>query len=120
MVLILLSLFAGCLAIVLLAWMVGSEFYVLLPKRWLTSVRTPPTHPSVVLGLLTTCLVLYLYSPHYALVFFTILLAGLLLGSFVGYGVFAWKPTMPQVLLTLAMVAEVAYGWTIQGYYLDD
>jgi hypothetical protein len=36
-------------------------------------------------------------------------LAGLLLGSLVGFGVFAWIPTVPQVLLTLAMIAEASY-----------
>jgi ribose/xylose/arabinose/galactoside ABC-type transport system permease subunit len=71
------------------------------------------------LGLLTICLILYLYSPHYALLIFTALLGGLLLGSLVGYGVFAWKPTISQFLLTLAMIAETVYGWSIQDYYLD-
>ena len=71
-------------------------------------------------GLLVACVALYLYSQRYALIFFTALLGGLLLGSLVGYAVFAWKPTLSQVLLTLAMMAEAAYGWSIQSYYLDD
>jgi hypothetical protein len=54
------------------------------------------------------------------LIYFTAVLGGLLLGSLVGYGVFAWKPTLMQVLLTLAMIAEASYGWSIQDYYLED
>jgi hypothetical protein len=118
--LILFGLFTGCLAIVCMAWAIGSEFYVFLPSRHIASISRPPTHPCEVLILLAVCVALYLYSPHYALLFFTALLAGLLLGSLVGYGVFAWTPTVPQVLLTLTMIAEAAYGWTIQDYYLDD
>jgi hypothetical protein len=117
--LILFGLFTGCLVIVLLAWASGSEFYVFLPSRWFTSIH-PPTHPSVVLILLAACVALYLYSQHYALLFFTALLGGLVLGSLVGYGVFAWTPTVAQLSLTLAMIAEAAYGWTIQNDYLDD
>ena len=122
MALIFFGFFAGCLAIVLVAWASGSEFYVFVPaSRHFTSIcAKPPTHPSVVLGLLVACVALYLYSQRYALIFFTALLAGLLLGSLVGYAVFAWKPTLSQVLLTLAMMAEAAYGWSIQSYYLDD
>jgi hypothetical protein len=118
--LILCGLFVVCVAIVVLAWVIGSEFFVFLPRRWLTSIHKPPTHPSVVLALLAACVALYLYSPHYALLYFTALLGCLLLGSLVGYGVFNWNPTLMQVLLTLAMIAEVSYGWSIQNYYLDD
>jgi hypothetical protein len=119
MVLTLLGLFGGCLAMALLAWASGSEIYILIPSRRYICMP-PPTHPSVVLGLLVACLVLYFYLPRYGLLLFTALLGGLLLGSVVGYGVFAWIPTIPQVLLTLAMIAESAYGWTVQDYYLDD
>ncbi len=119
MALILYGLFAACLAIVLLAWASGSEFYVLFPSRRIT-IGARPTHPGVVLGLLAICVALYLYSPHYALVFFTALLGWLLLGSLVGYGVLGRNPTVPQMLLTLTMIAETAYGWTIEDYYLDD
>jgi hypothetical protein len=118
-VLILVGLFAGCLAIVLFAWAIGSEFYVFIPSRF-RWVGKLPTHPSAVLALLATCAALFLYSPRYALFFFTALLGCLLLGSLVGYGVFAWKPTLMQALLTFAMIAETAYGWTIQDSYLED
>ena len=122
--LILLGLFVVCLAIVLLAWLSGSEFYLFVPplSRWgirRLSAYAPPTHPSIVVGLLATCVALYFYSPHYALVWFTILLGSLVLGSPIGYFFFAWKPTVAQVLLTLAMIAEACYGWSVQGYYLD-
>jgi hypothetical protein len=117
--LILAGLFVGCVAIVALAWAIGSELYVFVPSRF-RWVGKPPTHPSVVLAMLATCAALFLYSPRYALFFFTALLACLLLGSLVGYGVFAWKPTLMQALLTFAMIAETAYGWTIQDFYLED
>ena len=83
-------------------------------------LNSTPTPPIVVLGLLAVCLPLYFYSPHKALLFFTFLLGCLLLGSLIGCCVFVWKLTMFQVLLTLAMIAEVAYGWSIQSYYIDD
>lgn len=120
MALILFGLFVGCVAIVLFAWAIGSEVYLLVPRRWYGAVSRPPTHPCGILILLGVCVALYLYSPRYALLYFTVLLASLLLGSLVGYGVFNWKPTVMQVLLTIAMIAEASYGWTIQDYYLDD
>jgi hypothetical protein len=120
MAVILFGLFVGCVATVLVAWAIGSEFYVLVPTRWLRAVSRPPTHPCGVLVFLAACVALYLYSPRYALLYFTVLLGSVVLGSLVGYGVFNWKPTLMQVLLTLAMTAEAVYGWSIQGYYLDD
>jgi hypothetical protein len=120
MALILFGLFIGCLAVVLLAWAIGSEFYVFLPSRRFTSIHRPPTHPAGVLLLLGVCVAVYLYSPRHALFFFTALVGGILLGSLVGYGVFDWKPTVMQGFLTIMMIAEAAYGWSIQDYYLDD
>jgi hypothetical protein len=69
---------------------------------------------------LAVCAALYLYSSRYALIWFTILLGGLVLGSVVGYGVFAWKPTIVQLALMVAMIAEASYGWSIRGDCLDD
>ena len=117
---ILAGLFGICIAIVVVAWMCGSEFYVFLPSRRITSISTPPTDPIVVLVLLAACLALYLYSQRYALFLFTTLLGGLLLGSLVGYGVYHWAPTIPQILLTLAVLAETVYGWMIQGEVFDE
>lgn len=117
MVLILVGLFATCIAVVLLAWSAGSQFYVFVPGR---RVLPPPTHPMVVLVFLAVCLALFRYSQHYGLVALSLLLGGLVLGSIIGPWVFAWRPTVPQILLTLAMLGEVAYGWSINNFYLDD
>ena len=117
--LILLGLFAACVAVVLLGWWLGSEFYVFLPVRRIRAISTPPTHPVFLLVLLATCVALYFYSPQYSLVFFTALLVCLLLGSLIGYGVFAWKPTVMQFVLTLVMAAEAICGWSVRGDYLD-
>jgi hypothetical protein len=119
-VLIFAGLFLGCLAIVLLAWAVGSEFYIFIPSFRLRAANKPPDHPFVVLGLLMTCLAVYFYSPTTGLSFFTVLLGGLVLGSIVGYAVFQWTPTVMQIVLTAAMIAEAGYGWSIQNYYLEE
>jgi hypothetical protein len=119
-VLILLALFLGCVAIVLLAWATGSEFYVFLPRRRIVAIQEPPTHPGIILALLSVCVALYLYSPRYALLFFTGILCCLLLGSLIGYIVFSWHPTLMQIVLTLMMIGEVSYGWSIQGCDLED
>lgn len=118
--LILFGLFAGCVAIVVIGWAIGSDFYLLVPRRWYGAVARPPTHPCGVLIMLGMCVALYLYSPRYSLLYFTVLLGSLLLGSLVGYSVFDWRPTAMQILLTIAMIAEACYGWSMQNYYLDD
>ncbi len=117
--LILVGLFIACLAVTLIAWACGSEFYMFLPSRRHIAVR-PPTHPVVVLGLLLGCVPLYLYSQRYALLFFSVLLGGFVLGTIVGCAVFGWTPTVAQALIMLGMGVEAVYGWTIQGDYLDD
>lgn len=119
-VLIFSGLFLGCVAVVLLAWAIGSEFYIFIPSFRMRPAHRPPDHPAVVLGLLMTCLALYFYSPTTSLTCFTVLLCGLLLGSIVGYAVFQWRPTVMQILLTVAMIAEATYGWSIQNYYLEE
>jgi hypothetical protein len=118
-VLVLVGLFAACLAIVLIAWAVGSEFYLFLPGR--RHVAPPsPSHPILVLIMLLSCPALFLlYSRHFGLVLFSILLGSLVLGSVVGYFMFAWTPTLVQWLLTVVMGVETAYGWTIHGDYFD-
>ncbi|MEN6451303.1 MAG: hypothetical protein ABFC96_12500 [Thermoguttaceae bacterium] len=113
--LILLSLFVACCAIVLLAWGSGSEFYFFMPALRRHALGTPPTHPLGAMILLVACAALYLYSPHYALIYFSALLGSLILGSVIGYGVFAWKPTAMQLALTVAMIAETCYGWSVQS-----
>ncbi|NLE39694.1 MAG: hypothetical protein GX621_16875 [Pirellulaceae bacterium] len=113
---ILSGLFAACLAIAAIAWAIGSEFYLLLPTR----LSPPPHHPLLVLGLLAVCLALFFYSQREALILFSVLLDSLVLGSIVGYAEFDWTPTVMQTLLTVTMIAETIYGWTIETDYLDD
>jgi hypothetical protein len=83
-------------------------------------VNKPPTPPFAVLIVLVVCLGLFFFSQRYALILFSAVLGSLMLGSLVGYGVFAWKPTFVQLLLTVAMLAETYFGWNIEKYYLDD
>jgi hypothetical protein len=118
--LILFGLFFGCVLIVLIAWLVDSELFLFFPGRGFRAANRPPTHPLIILALLGVCIALFLFSQTYALSFFTILFCCLLLGSFVGYGAFHWKPSAMQIMLTIAMMAGGAYGWSIQKYYLDD
>ena len=117
-VIVLLSLFAACLAVALGAWAAGSEFYLFIPGR--RGIHRPPDHPIELIIAMAFCAGLFLlFSQHYGLVFFTGLFASLVLGSIVGYLVFAWTPTVVQWLLTVAMGAETTYGWMIHGEYLE-
>ena len=116
---ILFGLFGGCIAVVLLAWASGSEFFMFLPGRR-THGFLEPLEPAGMLLFLVLCGGLFLYSQRYALILFTILLGGLVLGTFVGWGVVAWKPTLSQLALIAAMSVEVSYGWTIREDYLNE
>jgi hypothetical protein len=113
------GLFAGCIAVVLIAWASGSEFFMLIPGRY-TRGCFKPLEPVGMLALLALCGGMYLYSQRYALIFLTVLLGGLVLGTLVGCGVFAWKPTVSQFALIAAMFVEMSYGWSIREDYLDD
>jgi hypothetical protein len=108
---ILFSLFVACLLVAAAAWHWHTEFYILLPGRRHFHIQ-PPTDPVAVLMLLAFCGGLYLYSPHYALILFSIFLGGFILGSLVGYCVYNWHSTWAQYLLMATMGAETVYGWS--------
>jgi hypothetical protein len=115
---ILLGLFVACVAIVVVAWAVGSDFYLGWPTRG-TRLRTR-TDPLFVLALLVFCAGMFLlYSQHYGLVVFTVVLALVLIGIPVSYFLVGQTPTLVQWLLAAAMIAEAAYGWTIHGEHLE-
>jgi hypothetical protein len=116
---ILISLFAACVAIVALAWAFGTDLYFFLPGRRCLASR-PPTPPIVLLLLMALAVGLFLlYSQHYGLVVFSVFFGGVALGSLVGYFVFAWTPTLMQWMLTIATGAETIYGWTVHEDYLE-
>ena len=117
---ILIGLFAVCLAITLLAWANGSDFYIFFLSKRITTIHKPPTDPVVILGLLVLGGIIYPFSQKSALLFFTLLISGLLLGSLVGYGVYAWSTTFSQSMLILAMIALTGYGWAKQKIYFDE
>ncbi len=115
-VLIAAGLFIACLAVAIVAWMVGSEFYILAPS-YRHMIHRPPTHPIAVVLLFVFIAALYLYSEHYALVFFSCVLGGLALGSLVGFAVFSWTPTWAQWALTAVMSVETVYCWNNRCYF---
>ena len=121
--LVLLGLFLVCVAIVVVAWAVGSDFYLFWPSRRsvLRDPYDPRYHPVVVLALLAFCAgVFLLYSQHYGLLLFTIILVGgVLVGAAFAFFLFDRPPTLSQCLLAVAMSAESIYGWTIHDEYLD-
>lgn len=115
---ILFGLFAACVAIAALAWAYGGQFYLFAPSRW--GLHRPPTHPVVILMYLGLSLGIFFFlSQHYGLVMFTGLPVTLLLGTTVGYLVFAWTPTLVQWLLTFVAGAEAYYGWAMTNEYFD-
>jgi hypothetical protein len=118
MFLILIGLLAACVGVVLLAWKTGSELYVFSPaSRLHLHVSKPPDDPLMVLALFVIPVLLYFYSQHFALIAFSILTADVLLGSVIGFAVYAWTPSILQHLLSVAMVAAAAYGWVQREYF---
>ena len=114
-VLTLLGLFLVCVAIVLIAWAVGSDFYLGWPGRRGLHLRTGD-HPVFVLVLLVFCALVFLfYSQHYGLVLFSLVLVLVFIGIPVGCFLLGRTPTLVQWLLAAAMSAETIYGWTIHG-----
>ena len=113
-VMVLLGLFVACLAVVIFAWAVGSDFYLGWPTRH--GLLRTTDHPLFVLAILVFCAAVFLfYSQHYGLVLFTTVLGLVLVGIPVGFFLFDRTPTLVQWLLAAAMSAEVIYGWTIHG-----
>ena len=114
----LLGLFLVCVAIVLIAWAVGSDFYLGWPRPSLR-LRTHDD-PVLVLVLFAFCALMFLfYSQHYGLVLFSIVLGLVLIGIPVGYFLLGRTPTLAQWLLAAAMIAESLYGWTKNEDYFD-
>ena len=113
-VLILLALFASCLAIVGLAWASGSELYTFFPGR---HVHRPPTHPIALLIVLAFCMVLTLWIGQRGIYVFMIATVGILLGSGLGFFVYDWTPTWSQHLLSIAMIGTCIYGWMQRDYF---
>lgn len=114
------GLFGGCLAIAIVAWATGSEFYLLMPPRGLgRAVSLPPHHPLVILFALAIPGLLYFLSPRHALIVFSLIPALLLLGSLVGYAVFAWTPTWAQWALSAATIVATSYYWNRRDGLFD-
>ena len=110
------GLFGVCLAIIVIAWAAGSEFYMCLPSRCTMDRCAPPPTPAFLIAVIL--LIgggLFLYAPRLGLIVLTGLLGTLLLGSIVGYLAFAWTPTVVQWLLTAAMIVQSIYGWAKFG-----
>jgi uncharacterized membrane protein YfcA len=119
---ILLVLFASCLAVVGLAWATRSEIYLYtldLPARWHSHLRfqIPPTHPGVIFGFLVLSLPLTYWLRQNGVYFFILLTAGIVLGSVVGFFVYGWVPSPTQHLLSVAMIATSIYGWKKKDYF---
>lgn len=116
-VLILSGLFAFCLAIPVIAWLVGSDFYVLVPagkSRGLWHpINRPPTHPLEPLLLLFACAALWFYLPRYGLGLLAGFTFSIFLGTLVGWGVFQWTPTISQHILSVGLITLLGYGWSI-------
>ena len=113
-VMVLLGLFAACLGVVIIAWAVGSDFYLGWPGRY-ARLRTTDD-PRCVLAILVFCAVVFLfYSQHYGLVLFSIVLALVVVGIPVSFFLLGRTPTLVQWLLAAAISAETVYGWTIHG-----
>lgn len=113
-VLVLLGLFAACLAIVIIAWAVGSDFYLGWPR---SSIRLRTgDNPLLVLVILVFCAGVFLfYSQHYGLVLFTVVFGLVIVGIPVRLFLLGQTPTLVQWLLAAVMSAETIYGWTIHG-----
>jgi hypothetical protein len=104
--LIVLGLFAGCVAIAVLAWAFGSEFY--LPPLRTRGLR--PSHPLVVLVFLLLSGGFYLFSRGHGLIFFGLFWCSLVLGMFLGWSAAGWKPTLAQWSLVILMIPTILYG----------
>jgi hypothetical protein len=119
---VLLALFAACVAIVGLAWVFDGQLYMLLPPgRHYRHIERPPTHPAIIMVGLAFCVGFFsFFSRRWGVMLFTVLFAGIVLGSVVGYLVFAWTPTLVQWLLAFAMGAETWYAWSTRGECFDD
>ena len=110
------GLFGVCLAIVVIAWAAGSEFYMYLPpSRAVDRGGPPPTPAFLIVVFLLIGGGLFLHAPRLGLIVLTGLLGTILLGSIVGYLAFAWKPTLVQWLLTATMSVQSVYGWAKFG-----
>ena len=120
-VILLFGLFALCVAIVGIAWATGSELYLFVPTgRWgYRHFHRPPTHPSIILGLLVTSLVLTYWFRQNGVYVFILMAFGILLGSAVGFLVFGWTPSWAQHVLFVAMIATSVYAWKQKDYFED-
>lgn len=112
----LLGLFCLCLAIVGIAWASGSELYLFLPVRRHRCLL-PPTHPSVILGVLVACLIFTVWVRQTGVYFFIMVTVGILLGTVVGHFVFSWTPSWSQHLLAAAMIVTSVYAWNQKAYF---
>jgi hypothetical protein len=116
-VLILLALFGSCLAIIGLAWISGSDLYLLSfpPRR--RHINGPPTPPGIILAVLLVCPMLTLWLGQRGIYVFWAATLGMLVSSAVGFVAFNWTPTWSQHLLVIAMIATSVYAWTQKDYF---
>ncbi len=110
-------LLAVTFGIILLAWISGSELYLFCPGNNAGfGIALPPTSHIWLFALLFIAVNLSLWSPHYALVAFTIIGLGIPLGTVIGWGVFQWTPSVCQCLLTASIIATLWYCWKNREY----
>lgn len=109
--LILLGLFAICIAIVAVGAADGCEFYLFMLGGRHAYAAYPPTEPSLIIYFL---LLLYptiaYWSRRVGTMFFAIFAASTVLGSITGYFVFEWTPSWAQHVLTVAMIGTAVYA----------
>jgi hypothetical protein len=117
-VLILFTLLGLCLALVGLAWANGYELFLYLPSRR-GHAHHPPTHPGVIFATMIFSVLLAIWFRQWGVYVFTILSAGMVLGSLVGYFAFGWTPSWTQHFLTVAMIATSIYAWMQKEYFED-
>jgi hypothetical protein len=113
--LILLAFFAACVALVVIAWASGADLYMFFPSR--LKANRPPTSAGVVLAILIFCAILAGWIGQKGLYVFMFATASLVLGSAVGFLVYAWTPTLVQHGLSAAMIATSIYAWAQRDYF---
>jgi hypothetical protein len=117
--LILLGLFALCLAVVGIAWATGNELYIWMPQRYGPPIK-PPTHPLVFIVFFVVLGFWELLVGRGAGVGLGVITGCLFVSSMIGWFAFKWTPTLCQYLLSVAMLVLTIYYLRQKDYIEDD
>lgn len=118
--LILLGLFALCLAIIGIAWATGNELYLWMPPSRYTPPSKPPTPPWLFLVFFGVFAFIEWLGGSGAGAGLSLITGGLFLSSVIGWFAYNWTPTICQHLLSVAMFVLSVYYWKQIDYIEDD